>query len=154
MNNGAGLGYYLPPNADELLLRFDAMPAAKTQVHAQYQMIRHGADHGPQAVDGSSLYSELAPADRSENSVLRKYFLHDGAYQWTHILKIGISRTFASKNTIPVKLFAEAGVVFSYYTDIDGPANSGRSSAYKIIDTPDYPQSTAFIATIGIRIFP
>jgi hypothetical protein len=154
VNGGAGLGYYLPPNADELLLRFDAMPAAKTQIHAQYQMIRHGADHGPQAVDGSSLFSELAPANRSENPLLRKYFLYDGAYQWTHILKIGLSRTFAQKGTVPVRLFAEAGIVLSYYTAIDGPANSGRSSPYKTIDTLDYPQSTAFIATVGIRIFP
>jgi hypothetical protein len=154
MNNGAGLGHYLPPNADELLLRFDTMPAAKTQIHAQYQMIRHGADHGPQAVDGSSFFSELAPANRSENPVLRKYFLHDGAYQWTHVLKIGLTRTFSPKNAIPVKLFAETGVVFSYYTSIDGSANTGRSSAFKVIDTPDYPQSTVFIATVGIRIFP
>jgi hypothetical protein len=154
VNHGTSLGYYLPPNADELLLRFDATPAAKTQVHAQYQMIRHGADHGDQAVDGSSFLSELDPTGRSENPVLRKFFLHDGAYQWTHILKIGAARTFAPKNSIPVRLSVEAGVVFSYYTGIDGPANSGSPSPYKTINTPEYPPSTAFIATIGIRIFP
>jgi hypothetical protein len=154
VNHGVGLGHYLPPNADELLLRFDAMPASKTQVHAQYQMIRHGADHGEQAVDGSSLFSELDPSGRSEKPVLRKYFLEDGAYQWMHILKIGAAYTFAKKNSIPVRLFAEAGVVVSYYTSIDGPANSGHSSPYKTIDTPEYPKATYFIATIGIRIFP
>jgi hypothetical protein len=154
VNNGASLGHYLPPNADEVLLRFDMMPAAKMQVHAQYQMIRHGADHGDQAVDGSSLFSELDPSGRSEKPVLRKYFLKDGAYQWMHILKIGGAYTFAKKNSIPVRLFAEAGVVFSYYTGIDGHANAGHASSYKIIDTPEYPQSAAFIATIGVRIFP
>jgi hypothetical protein len=151
---GVGLGSYLPPNADELLFRFDAMAAAKTQVHFQYQMIRHGADHGDLAVDGSSLFSELDPEDRSEKPVLRKYFLRDGAYQWMHILKIGVTHTFAKKNSIPIRLFAETGVVFSYYTGIDGRANSGQPSSYHVIDTADYPRSTAFITTIGIRIFP
>jgi hypothetical protein len=154
VNRGTGLGYYLPPNSDELLVRFDAMPAVKTQVHFQYQMIRHGADHGDDAVDGSSFLSELDPAGRSEKDVLRKYFLKDGAYQWMHILKIGVEHTFAKKNSIPIRLFAETGIVFSYYTGIDGSPNSGYPSAYKVIDTPEYPKSTNVIATIGIRIFP
>ncbi|MDR0378072.1 MAG: hypothetical protein LBH70_09800, partial [Spirochaetaceae bacterium] len=58
-NNGEGLGYYLPPNSDELLLRFEAMPLPQTRAHLQYQMIRHGADYGSAAVDGSSFLSEL-----------------------------------------------------------------------------------------------
>ena len=154
VNRGTGLGSYLPPNADELLLRFEASPANKTQAHVQYQMIRHGADHGTYAVDGSSLLSELDPRGRSENPVLRKYFLQDGAYQWLHIFKIGVEHTFAPRAAIPVRIFAETGFVLSYYTCIDGPANSGAPSPYRIIDTADYPKSTAFIATIGIRVFP
>jgi hypothetical protein len=154
VNRGAGLGSYLPPNADELLLRFEAMPVEKTQVSFQYQMIRHGADHGEAAVDGSSLLAELDPGGRSENPVLKKYFLRDGAYQWMHIVKIGAEHTFAPKAAVPVRLFAETGVVFSYYTGIDGPANSGRPSPYHVIDTADYPKATSFIAAIGVRIFP
>jgi hypothetical protein len=154
VNSGASLGHYLPPNADELLLRFEAALATKTRAHVQYQMIRHGADHGTHAVDGSALLSELAPAGRSENPILRKYFLRDGAYQWMHIIKIGAEHTFAPQAAVPVRLFAETGVVLSYYTCIDGPANSGAPSPYRIIDTAGYPKSTAFIATIGIRFFP
>jgi hypothetical protein len=153
-NNGVGLGYYLPPNADELLLRFEAKPWARSSAHFQYQMIRHGADYGPSAVDGSSLLSELDPSGRSSNPVLRKYFLHDGAYQWYHILKLGGGHTFEPRGAAPFRLTAEAGVVFSQFSDIDGPPNSGASSPYQMIDTDTYPRRLGFIFTLGFRLFP
>jgi hypothetical protein len=152
-NNGESLGYYLPPNSDELLLRFEAMPLPRTRAHLQYQMIRHGADYGSAAVDGSSFLSELDPKGRSEKAVLRKYFLRDGAYQWMHIIRIGASHSFAGVR-IPLQVFAEAGVVFSYFTNIEGKANLGSPSAYSIIDTTEYPQSNYPVATIGVRLFP
>jgi hypothetical protein len=152
-NNGESIGYYLPPNSDEILFRFKTMPATQTSTHFQYQMIRHGAAYGSEAVDGSSFLSELDPEKRSENPILRKYFLHDGAYEWLHILKIGAEHSFKS-NKIPLQIFGEAGVVFSYFTSIKGKANSGESSPYSIINTAEYPQSTNFIATIGFRLFP
>jgi hypothetical protein len=152
-NNGKSLGYYLPPNSDELLLRIDTLPETYTAAHLQYQMIRHGADFGEKAVDGSSFLSELG-ADRSSDPKLRKYFLRDGAYQWFHIIKLGAEHTFNIKDSRSFQLFGEAGVVFSYFTDITGEANSGSPSDYKVIDTTEYPKSTTFIATIGIRVFP
>ncbi|MDR1301062.1 MAG: hypothetical protein LBK43_01145 [Treponema sp.] len=151
-NNGEGLGSYLPPNSDELRLRLEAMPTLHTQAHFQYQMIRHGADHGSHAVDGSSLLSELDPEGRSEKVILRKYFLHDGAYQWQHILKIGAAHTFANF-TVPFQLFGETGLVFSYFTDIDGEPNSGSSLSYSVIDTPEYPKSIGIILTVGFKLF-
>lgn len=153
-NNGRSLGYYLPPNSDELLFRVESMPTINTTAHLQYQMIRHGADFGDSAVDGSSLQSELDPKNRSINPVLKKYFLHDGAYQWFHIIKLGATHTFYINSAIPFQLFGEAGVVFSYFTNIDGEVNSGEAFDYKVIDTVDYPKTTTFIATIGIRVFP
>jgi hypothetical protein len=152
-NNAEGIGYYLPPNSDEVLLKFEMMPQAVTATHIQYQMIRHGADHGPHAVDGSSYKSELDPVGRSQKPVLRKYFLRDGAYQWLHIVKIGAEHSFA-QNKVPLQLFGEAGVVFSYFTDIAGAANSGSPSSYSVVDTTDYPQSISFIVTVGIRLYP
>jgi hypothetical protein len=153
INNGTNLGHYLPPNSDEVLLRFEAAPEAHTSVHVQYQMIRHGADFGSKAVDGSSLHSELG-ADRSKNPVLKKYFLHDGAYRWQHVVKFGVDHTYANGNAVPFQLFGEAGVVFSYFTDINGGANQGEPSEYSVVDTREYPKSTGIIATVGIRIFP
>jgi hypothetical protein len=151
-NNGVSLGYYLPPNSDEIKLRFELLPAPGTQAHFQYQMIRSGAAHGSKAVDGSSLLSELDPEGRSEKAELKKFFLKDGAYQWMHIVKAGGEYAF-EKLALPVTVFGEAGVVFSYYTDIDGAANSGSPSGYSVIDTDEYPKSTSFIVTLGFRLF-
>jgi hypothetical protein len=92
-NHGYGLGYYLPPNSDEIKLQFQTMPARGTWVKAQFQMIRHGADYGDRAVDDSSYLSELAGHNRSSDLRLRKFFLHDGAYQWLHIIRGGITHS-------------------------------------------------------------
>ncbi|MDR2795690.1 MAG: hypothetical protein LBB47_03140 [Spirochaetaceae bacterium] len=151
-NNGVGIGYYLPPNSDELLLRFETMAGRALGIHFQYQMIRHGADFGPNAVDGSSYLSELDPNGRNEKKELKKYFLHDGAYQWFHVLKAGAEYTLGNPS---VKVYGEAGVVFSYFTNIDdGKANQGESLPYRIVDEEPYFKSTAVIMTIGIKLFP
>ena len=149
-NNGVNLGYYLPPNSDELLVRFDTMPAKNITAVLQYQMIRHGADFGDSAVDGSNLLSELG-SGRNTNPVLKRYFLHDGAYQWMHIIKLGGEWTLEKA---PLAFYWEVGTVISYFTNTAEPANSGKSYPYEIIDTPQYPKSTAFIASLGIKVFP
>jgi hypothetical protein len=152
-NNGVGLGYYLPPNSDELLARFTTMPVKNITTHFQYQMIRHGANFGPDAVDGSSLVSELDPDKRDgSNSILKRYFLRDGAYEWTHILKVGGQWDLPS---FPLSLYCEAGTVISYFTNIEsGKANSGTPYPFTIIDTANYPQSTGFVLKLGLNIYP
>jgi hypothetical protein len=153
-NNGVGLGYYLPPNADEILVRFKTMPVKNLTTSLQYQMIRHGADFGPNAVDGSNLLSELDPYGRAEKPVLKRYFLRDGAYQWSHIARVGAEWNLP---TLPVSLFGEAGVIISYFTNIEEEANvTGKPYPYSIINTdeyPEYPQSTGFVVKIGVKVF-
>jgi hypothetical protein len=151
-NAGDSLGYYLPPNSDEYLIRFDAMPLLNTRSFFQYQMIRHGATHGPHAVDGSSLESELDALGRMEKDVLKKFFLRDGAYQWQHIFMIGAEHTITTFD-IPLRVFAKTGIVYSFYTDIDGLPNSGEEHPYRAVDTEIYPKTTEFILTLGVRIF-
>ena len=149
---GKSLGHYLPPNSDEIMMRFQALPIPKTLVLLQYQMIRHGADYGNRAVDGSSLWSELKDKDRSS---MKKYFLHDGAYKWMHILKLGGEYSLTEIKTpvkIPVKLVGEIGMVYSYFTDTD--AELGTSAGFSIINTPQYPHSLALIGFMGIQFFP
>jgi hypothetical protein len=152
-NNGAGLGYYLQPNSDEIRLRLESRLTGFTGIHLQYQMIRHGADFGSGAVDGSSFLSELDPDGRSTNGILRKYFLQDGAYQWQHIIKAGAKHSFAGKG-LPFEIYGEAGFVFSQFTNIPGAPNSGSPSSYAVINTPEYPQSSRIIFTFGFRLFP
>ena len=156
VNNAVSLGHYLPPNSDEILLRLETMPLVKSRLHVQYQLIRHGANYGSRAVAGSSLWSELDPSDESRAEA-KKYFLRDGAYKWTHIAKFGIEHGLLMSG-VPVRLFGEAGLVYSYFTDISGEIRAGRidppsaKSSHSIIDTPEYPHSTAIIATIGVSI--
>jgi len=155
VNNGVGLGYYLSPNSDEIKLRVDMPLLYKTATHFQYQLIRHGADFGPHQVDGSSLISELDPEGRSEKESLRKNFLEDGAYQWMHIIKIGGEYKFGS---LPLTIFGETGVSYSYFTDISDteyekyhptpPGETPRTPA-----AGEYRSATAFILTLGFRIF-
>jgi hypothetical protein len=151
-NNGVGLGYYLPPNSDELLARFETMPVKSLSLSLQYQLIRHGADFGPSAVDGSNLLSELDPDDRDGNPVLKRYFLRDGAYQWSHIIKMGAEWNLPK---VPVVLCGEVGMNYSYFTNIATEANvTGEPHNYTRVNTADYPESTGFIVKIGLKIFP
>jgi len=151
-NNGAGLGYYLPPNSDELLFRFKTMPVKNMVTHLQYQMIRHGADFGSGEVDGSSLLSELDPDDRGTKPILKRFFLNDGAYQWRHIIKAGVEWNLPK---LPIALYGEAGVVISYFTNIGEKANvNGAAYPYFVINTSEYPNSTSFIIKIGVKVFP
>jgi hypothetical protein len=151
-NNGVGLGYYTPPNSDEILVRFNTMPAKNLIASLQYQLIRRGADHGPSAVDGSHLLSELDPNGRGTNPILRRYFLRDGAYQWQHIVRVGGEWNLAKA---PLAFYGEAGTVISYFTNIEAEANvTGQAHSYSRVDTPDYPKATGFIMKFGVRVFP
>ena len=158
MNNGVSLGYYLPPNSDELKLRFESsvIGGGVFRFHAQYQMVRHGAEHGSRAVDGSGLNSQLDTTGRNDKEgkpELWKYFLHDGAYQWQHIFKVGGSFDMQGL-AIPLNLFCDLGVVYSYYTDIDGKPNSGQRYDIHKINTAEYPTQTQFITTVGFKLYP
>ena len=150
VNNGVSLGYYLPPNADEFLARFKTVPAPNILVSLQYQLIRHGADYGTGAVDGSSLFSELDPDGRDDKPVLRRYFLHDGAYQWTHIIRV--TGEWSLKKA-PLVFIAEAGTALSYFTNTAEPANGGTPHSYSVIDTEEYPASTGIMAKLKIKVF-
>jgi len=151
-NNGVGLGYYLPPNSDELLFRFKTMPVKDLVTYLQYQLIRHGAAYGSSEVDGSSLESELDPDGRSEKDILKRYFLNDGAYQWMHIIKAGVEWNLPK---LPIALYGEAGINISYFTNIEAKANvTGEAHPYSVIDTSEYPKSTSFILKIGVRVYP
>ena len=155
INNGACLGYYLPPNSDEVKIRFDVRPRFSTSGHLQYQLIRHGADYGPHQVDGSSLVSELDPDGRSEKPSLRKYFLKDGAYQWMHIVKAGAEHRIGS---FPLTIYGETGFVFSSFRDIsDAEYNTYHPTPQNKQPRPsavgEYLAYKAYIITIGFKIF-
>lgn len=151
MNNGASLGYYLPPNSDELLIRMEASPVANLIAHLQYQMVRHGAESGSRQVRGSSIYSELDPQRYTTN----KFFLRDGAYQWSHVIKVGAEYNMKKVIGVPLTLYGDIGYVYTYYTDSDtgtGEAQYQRGN-YSVIDTSEYPKRYGVVITLGFKIF-
>ncbi|MBR7064582.1 MAG: hypothetical protein IKI31_05510 [Treponema sp.] len=150
MNAGENLGYYLPPNSDELLIQFETAPLLSLKMHGSYQFIRHGAEYGSQQVQGSSIYSELNPYGRDER---KKYFLHDGAYQWFHIVNAGFEWSL-KKFKAPVTVFADVGLVYSYFTVItEGAPNDNARHPYKIANTSEYPTEFGAIFSTGAKVY-
>jgi len=143
-NHGYGLGYYLPPNSDELKLVLSASAVPQIDYNIQFQMIRHGAEYGDNYVDGSSYQSELNPDGRSSNLKLRKDFLNDGAYQWLFILKGGAGYSLngiPAVEKIQMKFMLNAGIVFSSW-----------KHGEKTLDNSQYPSRTGIIMDAGFRI--
>lgn len=155
-NNGESLGYYLPPNSDELLLNFDWVVNKKFELNAIYSFGRHGADFGSQAVPGSSLYSEMQNTDRED---LHKYFLHDGAYNWYHMINVGGSAKLTEMR-YPVTFFGNIGFIYSYYTKIDQEnyTNDGKcencnfKTPYHKVNDEEYKNMTGVVLTLGCKI--
>jgi hypothetical protein len=161
INHGYGLGYYLPPNSDELKLAAAANAAEQTEVNFQFQMIRHGAEYGEHKVFGSSYYSELQENDRSTDPRLRKDFLKDGAYQWFFVLKAGGKHSIKgipAAEKLQMEFLLDAGAVFSYwqlnYSSVferalehKDYANRGRS-----LNENEYPTRYGIIMDAGFRI--
>ena len=159
-NNGESLGYYLPPNSDEFLLQFKIQPRMGVSFGASYQLIRHGADYGSQQVPGSNIYSELSISNRDD---LKKYFLHDGAYNWIHILSAGGKVSLNTK--LPLSFYGNLSIMFSYFTMID-PEKYDRSvygnngnckdvdlfTPFDIANTDEYPSTFGAVLTIGFKI--
>jgi hypothetical protein len=149
-NNGESLGYYLPPNSDELLLRLESMFLPGTNAYFQYQMIRHGVEYGPGRVDGSSSTDKILK--KGDNT--KKYFLRDGVYQWSHVVKIGGAYNFRTQK-IPVSVYGEFGIVATQFTATDAPSGEeDRDFHFVSGDDPNYKPNVGVIFSVGFRIFP
>jgi hypothetical protein len=148
INNGEALGYYLPPNSDELLVRVESLPLPGLKAYLQYQMIRHGADYGPGRVFGSSLSDELSYD--WEGAAAVKYFLHDGVYRWDHVIKLGGSYRLLDFG-FPLTLSAEAGIDIRSFTGIEG--EPGKNTPYRPVNTEYYRPGTGIFFSLGVKIF-
>ncbi len=121
--DGENLGYYLPPNSDEFLLKFETMPAPEWRVAAQYSLVRHGDN--PEYVEGDHvvfgdvtkwlLYSD-------DYLYMDKHFLRDGLYDYSHIVKLNAywrpadpPEIFGAK--IPLELGIGYGLSYTWYDD-------------------------------------
>lgn len=155
-SGGQSLGYYLDPNSDEFRLDFTIKPNTLFTLNGCYQLIRHGAEFGSQSVPGSNLYSELDPLFRND---IHKCFLHDGAYNWMHIISF-TTKLKESKTKIPFELSLTVGGILSYYTKIEQSSYSpdGKcenvtfQTPYRIVNTNEYPYLFGGVATINFKI--
>jgi hypothetical protein len=115
-HDGENLGYHLPPNSDELLLRFFTLPADSLELSAQYQLIRHGTgDHAAGQIEGDiDIWYDYGSPDPYPE----KDFLHDGIYEWINILTLQLGYRFAG---LPLRLWAEYSFVHAAnYGNISG----------------------------------
>jgi hypothetical protein len=150
-NNGESLGYYLPPNSDELLLRLESTFLPGTNAYFQYQMIRHGVEYGPGRVDGSSSMDKML----KKNDNTKKFFLRDGTYQWNHVVKFGGAYSFKTQK-IPVAAYGEFGVVVTQFTATDAPPGSEEDRFFHFVSkgNADYKPGVGVILSLGFKIFP
>lgn len=157
------LGHYMPPNSDELFIKFSCRPISTLRTEVSYSFSRHGATHGSQQVAGSSIYSELTPHNRN---ALKKYFTRDGAYSWTHVLSLGVKSDMTLKG-FPIELRAVVGFFYESYTMIDGEtyeavkkmnrnekntSKVGKTTARHFVDTAEYPVVYGGVLTLGFKI--
>lgn len=148
-NNGYSLGYYLEPNSDEFLLRFDTRILPELNIGFQYQLVRHGATWGSGQVEGSSIYSELVEASWLRDQKF-KYFLKDGTYEWSNIIAFDCSYRF-KKLPVPLQLNCGIAYVYDWFTGVDN--NGQKNDSYHAIDTSEYPTTNGLVVNLGLRVF-
>jgi hypothetical protein len=130
--DGENLGYYLPPNSDEFLIKFEVTPVPDWRVALKYRFVRHGDN--PQA-DWNSGLAEIYGAvdkymDYTKLYSYNKNFLHDGIYDFNHIGSINVAwrpltppELFGA--AIPLELGASYGLAYTWSVDGTG---AGRSA--------------------------
>ena len=124
--DGENLGYYLPPNSDEFLLKFETMPAPEWRVAAQYSLVRHG-DNPEYGVGEGKILGDVSKwlyyGTSADNDLyIDKNFLHDGLYDYSHIVKLNAywrpvdpPEIFGAK--IPLELGIGYGLSYTWYDD-------------------------------------
>jgi hypothetical protein len=113
-NNGENIGYHLPPNSDEFLVRLFTYPAPGLGVTVQYQLIRHGTG----LLSLGQIEGDInAPIDYSLSYPM-KDFLNDGIYEWIHIARIDM--TYAIPSLHASAWVEYAFVAASNYSNIEG----------------------------------
>jgi hypothetical protein len=107
-HDGENIGYHLPPNSDEFLVRLFTYPRPGLGLAAQYRLIRHGTgSHSSGQIEGDI----NTPLDYSQiETYPAKDFLHDGSYQWINVASLRTAYEFAG---IRLSVWAEYSLVFT-----------------------------------------
>ena len=113
-NDGENIGYHLPPNSDEFLVRLFSHPVPSLEVTVQYQLIRHGTgNHLVGEIEG-----DINTPFISSSTYPMKDLLNDGIYEWIHIARLDLAYFITA---LQATVWAEyAFVSASNYTNIEG----------------------------------
>ena len=102
-NEGQNLGYFLPPNSDEIMLKIETFPKPNLLTTFKYQLIRHGTnsvdpytglptgtDADGDGIPDGQIYGDIyIPYDYSTTiGYPLKDFLNDGVYDWSNIISL------------------------------------------------------------------
>jgi len=125
--DGENLGYYLPPNSDEFLLKIEAMPAPDWRASLQYSFVRHGDNSDAHYAAGDPLiYGDVYKwMDYSKLSSYNKDLLHDGIYDYNHIAKLKVwwrpaQAPLLFGAALPLELGAGYGLSYTWWEDGTG----------------------------------
>ena len=115
-HDGENLGYPLPPNSDEFLVKLLARPRTDLALTGKYRYIRHGTgNHADGQIEGD-IGTWLDYGHLKEYP--DKNFLHDGIYELIHVVTVSGSWTPAF---LPLELTAEYSFVLgTNYGNISG----------------------------------
>ncbi len=93
-NDGENIGYYLPPNSDEFLIKYSFYPVPEVFADIKYRLIRHGDG---ELADGHIEGDIDDPLDYGNPAAYPdKDFLNDGIYEWINVLTIGAAYFISS----------------------------------------------------------
>jgi len=129
-HDGENLGYYLPPNSDEFLVRMDTQLGSGWRLSLGYRLIRHGDNEpasGKTFLTDWQIYGDVEKYQDYDN--LKKYpdknFLHDGIYGYHNIGELQAwwrpyeaPEMFGAR--IPLELGIGYGLSHSRYEDGQG----------------------------------
>jgi hypothetical protein len=118
-NDGENLGYPLPPNSDEFLVRLQAQPLSNLSTGLTYQLIRHGDN--PSAAPDTAIRGSTDQWYTDAVNSVDKDFLHDGLYDWNNILTLSAQYTLRS---FPITFGLSYSFSHTFWVD-NSPTDSG-----------------------------
>ncbi len=112
-NDGENLGFRLPPNSDEFLVRVESLGLPGLRAGLEWRLIRHGTND-PDLVGDLAIFGDVAiEMDyRRLNAYPDKRFLLDGFYDWNNLIRIDADYRF---DELPLSIQGSYTLAHTFY---------------------------------------